>query len=153
MSRTTPLVLLAWLGLTASAAAQITVQGVRDLEFGPVMQGVQTTVAPTDPIKSGQFYFRTPSLGSRVRIRFNLPTRLNGPAGATMPIRFQNNDAMAQGTGPLSTPAFFNPNGAAVFRMATSPDANVWLGGRVSPAANQPVGTYSATVVMTITVF
>jgi len=70
-----------------------------------------------------------------------------------MPIRFRNSDAMAQGTGPLSTPAFFNPNGAAVFRMVTSPDANVWLGGRVSPAANQPVGTYSATVVMTITVF
>lgn len=70
-----------------------------------------------------------------------------------MPITFANNDAMAQGTAPLSVPVFFNPNGATVFIMTTSPDANVWLGGRVIPAAAQAVGSYTNTVIMTVTIF
>jgi spore coat protein U-like protein len=148
--------LLASLAVTLigrTASAQVIVSGVRDLNFGPVIQGIATQVAPSDPVRSGQFYFRTAALGTRVRIQFTLPTRLNGPAGATMPIAFRNNDAIARGTAPSSVPATFNPNGAAVFTMATSVDANVWLGGRVTPAANQAVGSYANTVVMTITVF
>ena len=153
MFRWSLFVLLALPGLATRASAQISVQGVRDLDFGSVLRGLQSTVDPTNPVRSGQFYFRTPAVGSRVRIRFTLPTRLNGPGGSSMRIRFQNNDAMAQGTGPASVPAFFNPNGSMVFQMVTSADANVWLGGQVTPAANQPVGTYTGTVVMTITVF
>ena len=142
------------LGLVASpAGAQLTVQGVRDLDFRVVIQGVATTVPPTDPIRSGQFYFRTPAIGTRVRISFTLPTQLNGPAGATMPINFANNGGMARETAPTSVPVFFNPNSSVVFRLTTSPDANVWLGGRVTPALNQQAGTYTNTVVMTVIIF
>ena len=139
--------------VTSSATAQLTVQGVRDLDFGVVLPGIQAAVTPTDPIKSGQFYFRTPAIGSRVQIRFVLPSQLSGPGGATMAISFSNNDAMAQETAPSSLRSFFNPRSTRNVRMRTSTDANIWLGGRVSPTATQAVGAYSAAVVLTVTVF
>jgi hypothetical protein len=153
MPRIPPALPVLLLGIAPQAAAQLTVQGVRDLDFGVVLQGVAAAVAPTDPIKSGQFYFLTPGIGTRVRIRFTLPTQLNGPGGATMPIAFRNNDAMIRGTAPSSVAVFFNPNNPNNFRLLTSADANVWLGGRVTPGATQTVGTYTATVVMTVTIF
>lgn len=135
------------------AVAQTVVSGIRDLNFGVVIQGVASQVAPTDPVRSGQFYFRTPGIGSRVRIQFTLPTRLNGPTGATLPITFQTTDGFIKGTASNSIGLTFNPNVTSTFNMVTSPDANVWLGGRVTPAANQRVGAYTNTVVMTVTVF
>lgn len=138
---------------TTPCSAQLVVQGVRDLDFGTVIQGVAATVTANDPTRSGQFYFKTPALGTRIRIQFTLPTQLNGPTGATMPITFGASDAMAKGTAPASVPVAFNPNTTATFTMTSSVDANVWLGGRVTPAAAQRVGSYSNTVVMTVTIF
>lgn len=134
-------------------SAQLVVQGIRDLDFGPVIQGIAATVTTANPTRSGQFYFKTPAIGTRIRIQFTLPTQLNGPTGATMPITFGTSDALAKGTAPASVPVSFNPNTTASFTMTSSLDANVWLGGRVTPAANQRVGNYSNTVVMTVTIF
>jgi hypothetical protein len=153
MTRIACLTLLALGALAPGASAQVVIQGIRDLDFGVVLPGVQSTVAPTDPIRSGQFYFSTPALGTRVRVRFTLPNQLTSGGGATMPINFRNGDAMIQGTAPSSLPVFFNPNANRNFRMTTSRDANVWLGGTVSPAAGQAVGTYVAPVVLTVTIF
>jgi hypothetical protein len=152
MSRcTTPLALLVL--LVARPLSAQTVTGVRDLDFGFVIRGVQTVVAPSDPIRSGQFYVRY-RLGGRVQLRFTLPTVLNRVGGgATMPINFRNNDGIARGTSPASTPITFNPNATTTFQLVTSPDFNVWLGGRVSPSAVQATGTYSGTIVLTCTFF
>lgn len=139
--------------LTSRASGQVGVQGIRDLNFGVVLPGVQSSVAPTDPIKSGQFYFQTPGIGSRVRIRFNLPNRLSSPGGAQMSIQFANNDGLLMGTSPTSFPVSFNPRATTVLRASTSSDANVYLGGTVSPSAGQAPGSYTGTIVMTITVF
>jgi hypothetical protein len=70
-----------------------------------------------------------------------------------MPITFGTSDALAKGTAPASSPVSFNPNTTATFTMTSSVDANVWLGGRVTPTATQRVGSYSNTVVMTVTIF
>jgi len=153
MSRSLILALAALTGSVTPSAAQLVVQGVRDLNFGPVLQGFAATVAPTDPIKSGQFYLRTPGIGTRVRIQFTLPTQLIGPGNARLAITFGANDGMAKGTAPSSVAAFFNPKATVIYRMVTSADANVWLGGRITPTANQPVGSYTNTVIMTVTVF
>ena len=153
MTRLACLTLLALGALAPTASAQLVVQGVRDLEFGVVLPGVQTSVAPTDPIQSGQYYFSTPVLGTRVRLRFNLPSQLDEPGGASMLITFKNNDGMILGTAPASLPVFFNPNANTNFTMTTSQDANIWLGGTVSPVAGQAAGTYTAPVVVTITIF
>lgn len=144
---------LALAGLTTPSRAQLVVQGIRDLQFGTVFPGIPANVQPTDPIQSGHFYFSTPSLGTRVRVRFTLPSQLNGPGGATMSISFGGGDAMIQGTAAASQPVFFNPQSNQNFLMVTSRDANVWLGGTVSPAVGQAAGGYAAPVVLTVTIF
>jgi spore coat protein U-like protein len=153
MSRPIALALTTLVVATAPCSAQLVVQGIRNLDFGAVLQGVAESVPPTDPVNSGQFYFRTPALGTRIRIQFTLPTQLNVPSGAQLPISFANNDAMARGTAPTSNPVLFNPKVTNSFTMTTSVDANVWLGGTVSPGAAQAVGTYTNTVIMTVTIF
>ena len=132
-------------------AAQLTVQALRNLNFGPVVQGQAKSIAANDPINSGQWQFIA-TLGDQVRIQFTLPTRLNGPAGATMPISFGNADAIALGQGPTSVPVTFNPNTGGTFTLVSSNKIWIFLGGRVTPAANQRTGNYSNTVVLTITI-
>jgi hypothetical protein len=149
-----PLPLLAALALLAAAArpaaAQVTVSRIRDLDFGPVIRGIATHVGPSDPVKSGEFQF-TAAIGSRVRVRFTLPNRLNGPAGATMPISFGTTDAIATGTAPSSVPVTFNPNVAQTFNIVTSTVILVFIGGTVTPAGGQALGTYTNTITLTIT--
>ena len=152
MRRPPALVFAALLASAAPCSAQLVVQGVRDLDFGPVIRGIASSVPPSDPIRSGQFYFRTPAIGTNIRIQFTLPTQLNGPSGATLPISFGTTDAIAKGTATSSVAATFNPNTPVTFQMVTRRDANVWLGGRVTPAANQTVGSYTNTVIITVTI-
>jgi hypothetical protein len=147
--------LLALASLVAAAPleGQITVTGIRDLDFGVVIRGVQTTVAPNDPIKSGRFYLSYVT-GGRVRLRFTLPTtlaRIGG--GGSMPISFRNGDGFIQNTGPGSPPDFFNPGANINFTFTPNPDANLWLGGAVSPSGTQPAGSYRGTIVLTVTAF
>lgn len=137
----------------APLAGQSTVTGIRDLAFGVVIRGVQTTVAPSDPVKSGRFYVRH-RLNRQVRLQFTLPTQLaRVGGGGNLPITFPNNSAIAQGTAGSSVPVTFNPNVAQTFNLVTSADFFVNLGGRVSPAANQATGNYRGTVTLTVTFF
>ena len=132
------------------AVAQITVAPVRDLAFGPVIVGVPTTIPPSHPVRSGQFQVTAPLL-TRVRFRLTLPARLDGPAGASLPITFANGDAIRIGTAPNTAPTVFNPKGAEVFVVA-SPTIHVFIGGTVSPAGNQPQGDYTGTIILTVNV-
>jgi hypothetical protein len=143
------------LGSTAAASraeAQISyVVGQRTLAFGGVVRGVPKHILPGDPIRSGQFEFRA-TLNNTVRITFTLPNRLNGPAGATMPISFSNTDGNLKGQGPTSLLIVFNPNVANTWNLVSSNTFNVWLGGTVSPTGGQAFGAYSNTISMTVTV-
>ena len=130
--------------------AQNTCSGVRNLAFGPVVRGIQNTVAPADPIKSGRFYIRY-ILNRNVRVQFALPTRLTRTGGGNLPITFTTTSAIAQGTGPSSTPVPFDPNTAITFQLVSSTDFYINLGARVSPAGNQTIGNYSGTVTLTCT--
>lgn len=132
-------------------AAQVTVSGQRNLAFGPVIKGVATHVSPNDPLKSGQFRFVT-AIGNTIRLQFTLPTRLNGPSGARLTISFGSTDGIASGTAANSVPATFNPNTAQTYNIVTSTTINVFLGGTVSPTANQAVGAYTNTITLTVTV-
>ncbi len=72
------------LGLLAFAvsplAAQNTVTGVRDLDFGIVIRGIPNTVLPSDPIRSGRFYVRY-RLNRQVQVRLTLPSSLGRVGG------------------------------------------------------------------------
>ncbi|HEY8256040.1 MAG TPA: hypothetical protein VIG08_00120 [Gemmatimonadales bacterium] len=141
----------ALLAAASPAAAQITVTGIRNLAFGPVIRGVATHVFPNDAVKSGQFRFVT-AIGNTVRLNFTLPNRLNGPSGATMPISFGTTDAFALGSGPTSVPVTFNPNNTQTFNIVTSTTINVFIGATVTPAAAQTLGAYSNTITFTVIV-
>jgi hypothetical protein len=139
----------ALLATATPAAAQITVTGIRNLAFGPVIRGVALHVLPSDAVKSGQFRFVT-AIGNVVRISFTLPNRLNGPAN--LPISFSTTDAIALGNGPTSVPVTFNPNTTNTFTVVSSTTINVFLGGTVTPSNTQAFGSYTNTITITVTV-
>jgi len=145
------LVLAVLLTASGPAAAQITVTPVRDLAFGPVIVGVPTYIPPSHPVRSGQFRVTTVPL-LRVRLRFTLPTRLDGPGGATLPIDFNNNDALHVGTAPNSVPQTFNPKATKNVQITTDTTLLVFIGGTVSPAGSQAQGNYAGTITLTVTI-
>jgi hypothetical protein len=141
------------LGPVAPAAAQVSVAGIRNLAFGPVIIGIPSSVPPSDALRSGQYRFTAPA-GSRVRIDFDLPGQLNGPGTAKLTIKFGKTDAVIVGNAPGSVPTALDPNPKANLKydMGTSTAANVFLGGTVTPAANQAPGSYIATITLTVTI-
>ncbi len=152
MARSSALfILILALGLSRNVSAQATVSPLRSLAFGPVIQGIPKHILPTDASLSGEFQFIAP-LNSNIRISFTLPTRLNGPTGATMPISFNTTDGVAQGTASNSVPATFNPNVSNTYQLVTSNRILVFIGGTVSPITTQRTGSYTGTITMTITI-
>lgn len=147
-----------WLFVTAAlvaaarpAAAQISVVPIRNLAFGPVIVGVPTHIGPSHPVRSGQFRLTAP-LGTRVRFRFTLPTRLDGPSNARLPISFGGSDAIAVGTASNSVPVTFDPKVQQTFQIVTSTTIHVFIGGTVTPAGNQRQGNYTGTITFTVTI-
>ncbi len=151
-----PRLLLAFVALAAVptvVAGQSSVTGVRNLNFGPVIRGVQTTVAPNDAIRSGRFRVQH-ILNRQVQLRFTLPTNLaRVGGGGNLSITFGATDAIAQGTASNSVPVTFNPNNTQTFTLVTSATFFVNLGGRVNPTVNQATGNYAGTVTLTCTFF
>lgn len=137
--------------MLAAQGPPIQANGIRDLDFGTVIQGIPSRVAPSDPVRSGEFEFIT-AIGNRIRMQFTLPTRLSGPGNARMPISFGATDGMATGTAPTSIPVTFDPRVAQTFLIVTSSRILVFIGGTVSPAGNQRTGTYTGTIRMTVTI-
>lgn len=140
-------------GASRPATAQVSVAGIRDLAFGPVIVGIPSTVAPSDAVRSGQYRFTAPA-AARVRIDFDLPSQLNGPSGAKLQIRFGKTDAVIVGNAAGSVPIALDPNPKAnqKFDMGTNTAANIFLGGTVNPATTQAPGSYVATIVLTVTI-
>jgi hypothetical protein len=139
------------LGAASGVSAQLTVVGLRNLAFGTVIQGISSSVPASDPVRSGQFEIVVPA-GSRIRVHFTLPNRLNGPAGARMNIQYSNADAIALPQAPGSVPSTFNPRAPQTINMG--PDTRLWifLGGTVVPTGTQTTGAYSNTITLTVTV-
>jgi hypothetical protein len=140
----------ALLATASPATAQVTVSGVRNLAFGAVMRGVASQVLPSDAVKSGKFQLQSTN-GNRVRLQFTLPNQLNGPAGTTLTISFGATDATATGNAGNSNLVTFNPNTPQNLTIVPSTAIVVFLGGTVSPAANQAVGAYANTITITVT--
>jgi hypothetical protein len=151
MVRALLLVLGLGLGAAGELSAQLSVVGLRNLAFGPVIQGINSSVPPSDPVRSGQFEIVVPA-GTRVRVQFTVPNRLNGPAGARLNIQFGGGDAIALLQGPGSVPTTFNPRAPRIINMGPGSRLWVFLGGTVMPTGTQATGNYSNTVTLTVTV-
>jgi len=146
-----PLLAVALLSWPSPARAQLLATGIRNLSFGLVIPGVMTTVAPSDPVRSGQYEIQA-ALGTRLRLDFTLPTQLTGPSGASMPLNFQNNDALLIETGPGAVSQNQNPKSMKPYTMLYGNRLLLFLGGSVTPAANQATGAYANTVSLTVTI-
>jgi hypothetical protein len=131
--------------------AQITVLSVRGLAFGTVIPGVPSVVSRTDPVNSGQFEIRGPFL-TFIRLTFTLPTVLNGPLGATMPVSFATNDAGYSFNNTITNQNAFNPNQPYTTLIWIGGRSGVWLGGGVTPTVGQRAGAYTGTVVLSVVV-
>ena len=134
---------------TATVYQAMTVTGARTLDFGAVFPGVNKTIGVA-AATSGQFSM-TGQNSANVNVSFTLPANLTSGA---------NNLPIGTWTGCHNTSnsttgcTAFTPSAAATASAFSGTGSLwVWVGGTVSPAANQASGTYNGTVTMTAAYF
>ncbi len=143
--------LVGWLMWSAAASAQLRlrVRGLRPLEFGEVIAGVATTVAPTDASRAG--FFRI--MGERsqeVQLHLDLPRGLKSAGGAWLAIDFGPSDAAWLARRRNARSERFDPHVGLLALLNGNGKSFVQLGGTVSPGSNQPAGLYTGTVTLQI---
>lgn len=151
MQRIPLLLLLLCLAGATPAVAQLQVRGIRDLQFGSVVAGIPNAAPPTDPLRAGEFEVQARS-NAWLLLIFTLPSQLDGPAGASMPISFGGGDAIWVGKKKGATPLVFDPRPWRFLRTDSGGKNSLFLGGQVNPAPTQRAGTYANTVTLTVVV-
>lgn len=125
------------------------VTGVRDLQFGIVIPGIPALILRTDAANSAQ-YRLTGEKNTAVQLQFTLPTTMNGPSGATMPLSFSASDAGFSPSETVTSQVGFDPRVPFVGALSNNGRAAVFLGGQALPAGGQQSGTYTATITLTV---
>ena len=133
--------------ILARAEADGQVVAMRDLAFGTILSGTTTTVNKTSASSAQWRFTGTFVLGGSFVL--TLPTTLTGP-GAAIPISFSTSDGRRH-TANNGGGTAFNPHDPQSVSALFNGTVYVWLGASVSPPINQTPGTYSGTVVLTIT--
>lgn len=129
----------------------LTVTGVRGLTFGVVFPGVPVTILRTNPTGSGQFDISAAKF-SPVVLTFTLPSAMNGPAGATMPLLFGASDAGYSSPETITSQVGFDPRLPYTTALDKNGRAAVFVGGTATPTASQRAGSYTATLTLTVVV-
>lgn len=134
---------------TATVFQAMTVTGARDLDFGNVFPGVAKAVGVA-AATSGRFDL-TGQASANVDLTFTLPTDLASGANL-LPIGSWT--GCTNGTNTTVGCAGFTPSAAPTSTAFSGAGALfVWVGGTVTPAANQPAGSYTGVVTMTAAYF
>lgn len=132
----------------ATVLAPISVANEQDLQFGDVIPGFPTTVAPGDP-DAGRFQVGG-SGALEVTLDFGaLPTELDHTTSAsTLPLSF---GAGSGGVGPtaLAVGSTFDPSSTFTSNLSSGA-LFVFIGGTVSPVVAQEAGTYDGTITLTV---
>lgn len=134
--------------ITASATVLtgISITSKSDLDFGnDIVPGIQRTVDKTNA-NSGRFSL-SGAPNKQISIRFITPSQLTYGAN-TMPISFGSSDAGYQIPG--GSIVSFNPAIVSNAFFGTQGTMTVFLGGKVTPASNQPSGFYTASVTVNL---
>ena len=132
----------------------MTISTLRDLNFGTVIKGVATTVAPA-AANAGEWQV-SGSANALVVISFTLPTSLTNIQalpGSTMPIAFNATSAIwRRATNNPAGGNVFNPAVGDVGRLGPPPNFSmfIWLGGTVNPAPTAKPGIYQGNVVVSL---
>lgn len=132
--------------LPVSARAQV-VASMQPLNFGPLIGGVVEVVPPTDAARRGDISIQGTSNAS-ASLSLVLPTALEAPDGATVPLQFLAGDlTYQQPAGGLVT---VNVDGSTTIRLHRTRPGRLYIGGRALPAVGQTAGVYSATIVVVV---
>jgi hypothetical protein len=137
--------------LSSPAAAQgrgLSIIPRQDLSFGTVIPGVPVAVAPSSPAGAGQLEIRG-RRNAPVLLDFTLPSALTA-FGASLPLSFVGGDAAFSADPAFGAAQFFDPRTAQIAVLASNGKLYVFLGGRVTPDASQPAGSYGATITLTV---
>jgi hypothetical protein len=127
------------------AGPPVRVTPVRDLAFGDVIPGLETTVGHSDPT-SGVWDLKVEN-DAFITINFSaLPPALNG-AGDSMPVRFESNQALVV-VPQLGASYVFDPAVGITVQVGQPGRATVYLGGIASPRGDQSTGAYVSPVTL-----
>ena len=124
--------------------AQFAVAQVQPLAFGYLTQGLTEVVPYTDTFRRGVV---TVDGSGQAWIRVVLPTTLDSPQGASIPLQFLLGDVAAQEIG--KAPAAFDPSTSVRVNLSKG-TASLLVGGRAVPAPDQRAGVYSATMTVIV---
>ena len=138
------------LGTAGGARAQVNAVPQKDLEFGLLMPGVPNRVLVSDVARRAEWLLTG---RGNTTVSFVLPTFMQGPAGAVMPLLFQAGDAawirqMAGGGGGGMTTE--DPNTPFSVNVPNRQTLRLFLGGTAQPATTQTAGSYTATITVII---
>ena len=118
-----------------------------DLDFGNnIMPGHVRSVARTAGT-AGTFTI-TGDAGHEITADFGLPTDLVS-GGNVLPISFSATDGGYLGTNVQASAVAFDPAGQQTWTLVGG-FGYVWIGGTVTPAPNQPAGTYTAEILLSV---
>jgi hypothetical protein len=149
-------------GLATILSAPLSGVGTRALQFGTIVPGTTSVIVLPRSRSGGEFRISGVQNRKSVDISFTLPTTLDGPGGATIPLSFNGNYAglceidnsgncdVASFTtwNPVATPVFSDtPQRYKPGRPKYAFNAyQVYMGGAASPSASQRQGRYTATI-------
>lgn len=143
---------LAALLLSAGAGEtqSIQVTGIQGVSFGSMVPGISKAVPRTDGLNAARFDIKGAGSGRTVELQFSLPAVLTGPGGASLPLSYTSGDAGFSAQQSIGSQTGFDPRTAFIATLSASGRGSVFLGCRASPAANQPAGSYSATLTLSV---
>lgn len=133
--------------LPGCGEAQVTVFGIRGLEFGQAQPGIPVVVSPNDAARRGEFEV---TASGRWSFQVVVPAVMTSEMGETLPLAFGPDDIVARWR--RSGQSF--PLAPGQPRTLNLPPgqggAVVHVGGRALPAATQAPGVYRGTVVLMV---
>lgn len=136
--------LLAW---GTPADGQVTAAPQQDLSFGMLTPGVAATVLADDVARRAEWLLTG---RGNVTMSFVLPTVLQGPAGAVIPLVFAAGDAAWERDRGGGGPRLEDPNAPFTVNVPNRRTVRLYLGGTAQPAPTQAAGLYVATVTVVI---
>ncbi len=128
--------------------APLSVQVRQDLTFGTVIRGVATTVSRFDAANAAQWRVR--GVGdTEVRIDITLPNALIA-AAASLPLQFAGGDGGYSDSNSFTGSLAFDPHLPLIATLPKNGQLYVFLGGTAIPGPQQPIGTYTATITLSV---
>lgn len=148
-----PILLVSGALLSGSARAEaqfIQVTGIQGVDFGSMVPGISKVVSRTDALSGARFDIKGAGSARTVELQFSLPAALSGPGGASLPLSYAAGDAGYSAEQSIGSQTGFDPRTPFVAALSRNGRGSVFLGCRASPGANQPPGSYSATLTLSV---